>query len=599
MRRGVCALSLVSAVAVIVSALTPAQALVSTDQLNLVFVTSTLMQSNGNLVREPQYISGFATNIDTGVRYPLENGGYPGQDWAYVPDGRYTLQAWRGTGEYNLVRSATSWWPGVFSVESTGAFTLRHDAPSNCDAYAPPASGCWALFWNVQLQENRTLTGAIRRRSTEGVADIPITAIRNGEPATRFTARSDAAGRYTLAIPPGAYRLEAPNGNTTAAADDVQVSGASQSFDLTLADPPTAPREVSAASGSNVASIAWTAPADDGGRKVDSYRATASPGGQSCTSSTRLGCEIAGLANNRAYTFTVTASNAVGTSVASTPSNLVTPLDPAPDAPQSVRAVGSNRAATISWLPPRVGSDIVTGYRVTSSPGGFTCATTDLNCEISGLQNGVPHTFRVVAVSTGGQSPVSEPSNVATPAGVPTPPRNIQIVAGNASLLVDWNVPADDGGSPVTQYTATAWPGGQTCTVQVKRTCSIRGLANATNYTVTVTASNRVGTSERSPGAVVMTTGARLPSQKGGPARAKLMRVTASRGKVAVRWSAAGVHRVALSWQHLDSGKKNSQVVAPSGQMVLRGASGDRYLVKVRLVGADKRVAAQKTFRIP
>ena len=133
-------------------------------------------------------------------------------------------------------------------------------------------------------------------------------------------------------------------------------------------------------------------------------------------------------------------------------------------------------------------------------------------------------------------------------------------------------MPADDGGSPVTQYTATAWPGGQTCTVQAKRTCSIRGLANATNYTVTVTASNRVGTSERSPGAIVMTTGARLPSQKGGPARAKLMRVTASRGKVAVRWSAAGVHRVALSWQHLDSGKKNSQVVAPSGQMVLRGA---------------------------
>ncbi len=588
--------TLVSAITLLASA-SPAEAV--DDTSNSVVLKTTVMSTTGSVDPEPMGIVPELRNVETGVTFAFDGTNSRGTNWTRVPDGRYTLLVNRHSTSGIDNRYATTWWPGVYSQHAAGVFRLRQDAPTDCNPFAPPIDGCGSLFWNVQLQENRTLTGAIRRRSTEGVADIPITAVRNGEPATRFTARSDAAGRYTLAIPPGAYRLEAPNGNTTAAADDVQVSAASQSFDLTLADAPTAPREVSAASGSNVASIAWTAPADDGGRKVDSYRATASPGGQSCTSSTRLGCEIAGLANNRAYTFTVTASNAVGTSVASTPSNPVTPLDPAPDAPQAVRAVGSNRAATISWLPPRVGSDIVTGYRVTSSPGGFTCATTDLNCEISGLQNGVPHTFRVVAVSTGGQSPASEPSNVATPAGVPTPPRNIQIVAGNASLLVDWNVPADDGGSPVTQYTATAWPGGQTCTVQAKRTCSIRGLANATNYTVTVTASNRVGTSERSPGAIVMTTGARLPSQKGGPARAKLLRVAASTGKVAVRWSASGVHRVTLSWQHLDSGKKNSQVVAPSGQVVLRGASGDRYLVKVRSVGGSKRVAAQRTFRIP
>lgn len=599
MGRRASAVPLVSTMCVLASALIPAHAAESTGQLNLIFVTTTVMQSNGNLVKEPDYVEGFATNLDTGVRYPLDGAGYPGQDWVYVPDGRYTLQAWRGTGDYNKVRSATSWWPGVFSVESTGTFTLRHDAPSDCDAYAPPVSGCWALFWNVQLQENRTLTGAVRHRSTDGVSDVPITAIRSTEPATRFTTRSDAAGRYTLAIPPGSYRLESPNGNTTAVAEDVQVAAASQSFDLTLADSPTAPREVTAASGSNLASIAWTPPVDDGGRKIDSYRATAWPGGLSCTSSSRLGCEITGLANNRAYTFTVTATNAVGTSVPSTPSNPVTPVDPAPDAPQSVRAVGSNRAATISWLPPGVGSDTVTGYRVTSSPGGFTCATTDLTCDIGGLQNGVAYTFRVIATSTGGQSPASEPSNIATPAGVPTSPRNIQIVAGNASLLVDWSAPADDGGSPLTQYTATAWPGGQTCIVPAaKRTCSIRGLANATNYTVTVTATNRVGTSERSPGAIVMTTGARLPSQKGGPSRTRLTRVTASTGKVAVRWSVSGVHRVSLSWQHLNSGKRNTQVVAPSGQMVLRGASGDRYLVKIRSLGSRK-VATQKTFRIP
>lgn len=575
----------------------PAQAV--DDASNSVVLKTTVMNSVGSVDPEPVGIVPELRNVDTGATFTFDGTNSRGSNWTRVPDGRYKLLVTRHSSSGIDERYATTWWPGVYSEQAAAVFRLRHDAPTDCNPFSPPAGGCGSLFWNVQLQENRTLTGAVRHRSTDGVSDVPITAIRSTEPATRFTTRSDAAGRYTLAIPPGSYRLESPNGNTTAVAEDVQVAAASQSFDLTLADSPTAPREVTAASGSNLASIAWTPPVDDGGRKIDSYRATAWPGGLSCTSSSRLGCEITGLANNRAYTFTVTATNAVGTSVPSTPSNPVTPVDPAPDAPQSVRAVGSNRAATISWLPPGVGSDTVTGYRVTSSPGGFTCATTDLTCDIGGLQNGVAYTFRVIATSTGGQSPASEPSNIATPAGVPTSPRNIQIVAGNASLLVDWSAPADDGGSPLTQYTATAWPGGQTCIVPAaKRTCSIRGLANATNYTVTVTATNRVGTSERSPGAIVMTTGARLPSQKSGPSRTRLTRVTASTGKVAVRWSVSGVHRVSLSWQHLNSGKRNTQVVAPSGQMVLRGASGDRYLVKIRSLGSRK-VATQKTFRIP
>ena len=78
---------------------------------------------------------------------------------------------------------------------------------------------------------------------------------------------------------------------------------------------------------------------------------------------------------------------------------------------------------------------------------------------------------------------------------VPSRPLAVSATGGTARATVSWSAPADDGGAPVTRYTATASPGGRTCTTTGARSCTITGLTNGTSYTVKVTATNRAGTS--------------------------------------------------------------------------------------------------------
>jgi subtilisin family serine protease len=87
---------------------------------------------------------------------------------------------------------------------------------------------------------------------------------------------------------------------------------------------PSEPVNAVASAGDGRASIRWGAPLTDGGSAIVKYIATSSPGSFVCES-TIQSCAISGLTNGVAYTFTVVAVNAVGTSEASVVSNQVTP----------------------------------------------------------------------------------------------------------------------------------------------------------------------------------------------------------------------------------------------------------------------------------
>jgi len=79
--------------------------------------------------------------------------------------------------------------------------------------------------------------------------------------------------------------------------------------------------------GGTTAAVSFTAPASNGGSAITSYTATSSPGGVTGTLN-QAGSgtiNVTGLTRGTAYTFTVTATNNIGTSAASAASNSITP----------------------------------------------------------------------------------------------------------------------------------------------------------------------------------------------------------------------------------------------------------------------------------
>lgn len=91
---------------------------------------------------------------------------------------------------------------------------------------------------------------------------------------------------------------------------------------------PDAPTIGTATAVSGEATVPFTAPSSNGGSAITSYTATSSPGDFTGTISQSGSGSIivSGLTSGTAYTFTVTATNAIGTSLASAVSNsVVTP----------------------------------------------------------------------------------------------------------------------------------------------------------------------------------------------------------------------------------------------------------------------------------
>jgi len=258
---------------------------------------------------------------------------------------------------------------------------------------------------------------------------------------------------------------------------------------------PDAPTDVTAIRGNTQVSVEFIPPLNNGGAAITSYTATSSPGSFTATGSSSP-LVVTGLTNGTAYTFSVVATNSVGNSAASTPSNSATPATN-PGAPTAVSAVGGNGQAVVSFTAPASnGGSAVTSYTVTSSPGGITKTGGSSPITVTGLTNGTAYTFSVIATNGVGNSVSSSASNSVTPiaALVPGAPTNVSAIPGNTQATISFTAPAYDGGSPITGYTITSSPGGFTASGG-SSPITITGLTNGTNYTFSIVASNINGSS--------------------------------------------------------------------------------------------------------
>ena len=95
----------------------------------------------------------------------------------------------------------------------------------------------------------------------------------------------------------------------------------------------------------------------------------------------------------------------------------------------------------------------------------------------------------------------------------PQAPSHVTATPGDAKATISWSAPTNTGGSPITGYSATASPGGKSCTTTTATSCTITDLTNGTTYSVSVTTTNAVGTSDPSdPVSVTLSIPATLAS---------------------------------------------------------------------------------------
>ena len=227
-------------------------------------------------------------------------------------------------------------------------------------------------------------------------------------------------------------------------------------YEGTPAAVPGAPTGVAATAGNAEASVTWTAPVSTGGSAITGYTVSSSPGAKTCTTAGTLGCTVGGLTNGTAYTFTVTATNGVGTGPASSPSSSVTPAA-VPGAPTGVAATPSGSTIVVTWLAAPSNGTPVTSYTATAAPGGKSCASAGtLSCTISGVPDG-SYTGTVRAANTLGPGPASAPSNsvlvdtTAPHVGLPRgTPATGSTIGSTISTRVTWT--GSDAGSGVAHY---------------------------------------------------------------------------------------------------------------------------------------------------
>jgi hypothetical protein len=243
------------------------------------------------------------------------------------------------------------------------------------------------------------------------------------------------------------------------------------------------------------------------------YATASDPAFDQMASGTGSPIIVNNLTAGQTYTFTVTATNAVGEGPASAPSNSVIAYK-VPQAPVITSAIAGNGKVTVTFKPSASDTrlqNLIFDYVVTATPVNGTgkpiTKSEFLNpppfdpnpapVTLTGLTNGVNYKVTVYAENYV-SGPASAPQ-VVLPSSVPGAPTdvtatNISNGTNTGTVELTFTAPASDGGLPIQNYTAVSKPGGIIGTSGNGTTrIQVTGLTYGTSYTFTVYATNPDG----------------------------------------------------------------------------------------------------------
>ena len=273
------------------------------------------------------------------------------------------------------------------------------------------------------------------------------------------------------------------------------LSGASSA--VTPVTYPGSPQNVSIVAAGGQAVVSWTPPTSNGGSPIISY--SVSTGAHSCSytvsSPETDTCTITGLTNGSSYTFSVTATNGVGSGSASTggPTTVLFP------APVLTSAVTAKNQITLTWTAPTVTDGKIVSFTGSAGDGhghNFYCsgAKSATKCTITGLTDLTTYTTSVKATENKGGT-ISASSNTisATPAEPLTLPylHPVTLTSNPHTVTIIWgSASGGDGQTPSYRLKVFNADGSTFYSTQTTgNTATASGLTKGAKYTYTITTS--------------------------------------------------------------------------------------------------------------
>lgn len=397
----------------------------------------------------------------------------------------FTVAAKNQAG-YSLASAAsTSATPRTNPGAPTAVLVTAGNAHAIVTWSAPASTGGASISeYQVRAYDGNEISRGVCTVNMPAALSCDVTGLSNGTP-------------YTFAV--FAYNSEGYGPRST------------HSSAVTPLSRPGAPMGVQVLANDESVLVTWTPPADDGGAALTSFTATSDPGGHTCTATAPdTICHVRGLTNGQAYTFTVSARTSayaiVGDGNSSLASAPATPLT-VPDSPVFTALTPGDGFLGASFSAPASdGGNAISRYEYSADNGthwtSFGSLLTSSPQNITGLIPGRNYDVLIRAVNAAGAGASSSMLS-ATFVTAPAAPTGLTGVAGDAGVALAWAAPTTTGGRTLISYTASASPGGASCTVLAPiTTCDIGGLTNGVEYTFSVTAMTTIGTGPAGPSSV-------------------------------------------------------------------------------------------------